>query len=205
MTVFVKWSFFKGDDMLANKKEMILEAAGQSFSMFGYKGTTIDQVAKLANIGKGTIYTAFKSKEELFEAVLNQIIIEVKDVFERAFLDSRSMDDNISHALHDLLEFRQQHVLLNKLTQEASAIRSIPAKNALTEVEKVIIESITQQIERGIEHGKVKVSDPKLTAFMVYKSYMALAIEFTEMFEPIDKQKIIKLFKSHLTKGLLSD
>lgn len=49
-----------------DRRQEILEAATKSFSLFGYKATTMDQVAKLANVGKGTIYTFFANKEELF-------------------------------------------------------------------------------------------------------------------------------------------
>ena len=43
--------------MAIDRKRSIIEAATKSFSAFGYKATTMDQVAKLANVGKGTIYT----------------------------------------------------------------------------------------------------------------------------------------------------
>ncbi|MFD1909464.1 TetR/AcrR family transcriptional regulator [Paenibacillus rhizoplanae] len=32
------------------------------FSLFGYKATTMDQVAKIANVGKGTIYTFLRTR-----------------------------------------------------------------------------------------------------------------------------------------------
>ena len=57
-----------------DRKKLILEAATKSFSLFGYKATTMDQVAKLANVGKGTIYTFFKTKEELFDEIINTLI-----------------------------------------------------------------------------------------------------------------------------------
>ncbi|MEH7109635.1 TetR/AcrR family transcriptional regulator, partial [Bacillus sp. JJ1764] len=43
--------------MAPDRRRMIVEAATKSFSLFGYKATTMDQFAKLANVGKGTIYT----------------------------------------------------------------------------------------------------------------------------------------------------
>ncbi|MES9682444.1 helix-turn-helix domain-containing protein, partial [Gottfriedia acidiceleris] len=49
------------------KKQNILQAATKSFTIFGYKATTMSQIAKQANVGKGTIYTFFKNKEELFD------------------------------------------------------------------------------------------------------------------------------------------
>ena len=49
--------------MAIDRKRSIIEAATKSFSAFGYKATTMDQVAKLANVGKGTIYTFSKIKK----------------------------------------------------------------------------------------------------------------------------------------------
>ncbi len=48
------------------------------------KATTMDQVAKLANVGKGTIYTFFKNKEELFGEIISNLITEMKQVAESA-------------------------------------------------------------------------------------------------------------------------
>lgn len=52
---------------MADRKKLIVEAAEKSFSEFGYKATTMDHVARRAGVGKGTIYTFFKNKEELLQ------------------------------------------------------------------------------------------------------------------------------------------
>ena len=41
--------------MATDKKLKIINAAKKSFSNFGYKATTMDQIAKIAQVGKGTI------------------------------------------------------------------------------------------------------------------------------------------------------
>jgi AcrR family transcriptional regulator len=53
----------------AEKKNQIIEAAAQIFSQKGYSGAIMADIAIQANIGKGTIYEYFKSKEDLFFAV----------------------------------------------------------------------------------------------------------------------------------------
>ena len=45
-----------------DRRQQVIHAAAQSFAMFGYKATTMDQVAKIANVGKGTIYTFSQTK-----------------------------------------------------------------------------------------------------------------------------------------------
>jgi len=49
-------------------KAAILQSAMQLFSRQGYENTSIDQMAKAAGIGKGTIYSYFQSKSEIFLA-----------------------------------------------------------------------------------------------------------------------------------------
>ena len=53
----------------ANKREQIVEAAARVFARNGYSNAVVADIAVEANIGKGTVYAYFKSKEDLFFAV----------------------------------------------------------------------------------------------------------------------------------------
>jgi AcrR family transcriptional regulator len=58
---------------MINKEEFrikIIIAAGQIFSRFGFKKTTMEEVAKMLKMGKSSVYYYFSSKEEIFEAVV---------------------------------------------------------------------------------------------------------------------------------------
>jgi len=57
----------------AEGSEKILAAAFQLFAKTGYKGTTLERVATLAGLTKGAVYYYFKSKEQLFLRVLQEI------------------------------------------------------------------------------------------------------------------------------------
>ncbi|NLI93400.1 MAG: TetR/AcrR family transcriptional regulator [Peptococcaceae bacterium] len=52
------------------KKTVILQAASRIFYMKGFEGTKMEDVAKEAGIGKGTIYEYFDSKQQLFEEMV---------------------------------------------------------------------------------------------------------------------------------------
>jgi len=58
---------------LGAKEEQILEAAKELFSRYGLSKTTVGEIAKAANVGKGTIYLYFTSKEEIFFAVFKRL------------------------------------------------------------------------------------------------------------------------------------
>ena len=67
--------------MSANSKHQIIEAAGIIFERYGFKKTTMDDIAFAAGKGKSSLYYYFKNKEEVFEAVVaheaKQLIAEI--------------------------------------------------------------------------------------------------------------------------------
>ncbi len=54
------------------KKDGILLEAGKCFTRFGFKKTSVDDIARKAGVGKGTVYLAAESKEDLYYQVLNR-------------------------------------------------------------------------------------------------------------------------------------
>jgi AcrR family transcriptional regulator len=58
---------------MVNKEEFrkkIVVTAGQIFSHYGFKKTTMDEIARAMKMGKSSIYYYFESKEEIFESVV---------------------------------------------------------------------------------------------------------------------------------------
>ena len=58
---------------MINKEEFrkkVVLTAGQIFSHYGFRKTTMDEIAKALKMGKSSIYYYFESKEEIFEAVV---------------------------------------------------------------------------------------------------------------------------------------
>jgi AcrR family transcriptional regulator len=53
-------------------RDTILEVARKIFSHFGFKKTTVDEIAQAARKGKSSIYYYFNSKEDIFKAVVEK-------------------------------------------------------------------------------------------------------------------------------------
>lgn len=51
-------------------RNKIVMISGQIFSRYGFKKTTMDEIAKELQMGKSSVYYYFKSKEDIFEAVV---------------------------------------------------------------------------------------------------------------------------------------
>jgi len=53
----------------------ITQAALEAFAEKGYAATRVEEVAKRAGVSKGLMYLYFKTKEELFKAVVKSVVI----------------------------------------------------------------------------------------------------------------------------------
>ncbi|GAA1378458.1 TetR/AcrR family transcriptional regulator [Peribacillus frigoritolerans] len=188
--------------MSVDRKKLILEAATKSFSLFGYKATTMDQVAKIANVGKGTIYTFYKNKEELFKEIVQRMIEEMKYEAEQSLDDQLSFFENLHRAVYRILEFRQEHQLSLKLLQEEREIGTPAVQENVYEMEEAIVSYIKEKLKIAIDKGDIQPCDPEITAFLMLKMYLALIFDWERNHAPLEKEEIAELFKIYLFKGL---
>ena len=58
----------------ASKWEAVVAEAGKAFARYGFKKTSMDQVARAAGVAKGTLYLGCTSKRDLFyQAILREL------------------------------------------------------------------------------------------------------------------------------------
>ena len=62
-----------------DRPQEIAEAAFETFAEKGYAGTRIDDVAKRAGVSKGLTYLYYKTKEDLFKAVVRNVVVRRVD------------------------------------------------------------------------------------------------------------------------------
>lgn len=204
MTKIVFWSFliFGGEHL--NRKQEILNAATKSFSLFGYKATTVDQVAKIANVGKGTIYTFFENKEQLLHFAVKNLIEEMRQEADRAINSNNNFMTNAHSGLMKMLEFRERHQLFAKLLEEERQLATPEVKHMLAQIEDEFVSYLANFIETGIEKGEIQACDSKLVAYLLLKAYKALIVDWENTYgEPLDEQSILNLFKQTIFNGLL--
>ncbi|MDQ6423349.1 TetR/AcrR family transcriptional regulator [Paenibacillus sp. LHD-117] len=188
--------------MAMDRKQLIVDAATKSFSLFGYKATTMDGVAKIANVGKGTIYTFFVNKEELFQDIMNRLLGEMKQVAETAIDPDRPFFDNLNAALERVLDFREEHELALKLSQEVREIGTPMAVEALNQIERAVVGYIADWVRISVEKGEIKPCEPEMAAFVMLKLYMALTVDWKKTHEPLGKEKVAEHLRFFLEKGL---
>nr|WP_272508373.1 TetR/AcrR family transcriptional regulator [Paenisporosarcina quisquiliarum] len=194
-----------GEVNIVDRRHEILEAATKSFSLFGYKATTMDQVAKLANVGKGTIYTFFSNKEELFHAIVFAMINEMKAEKDAIISDRRSFQENAHLVLMKMLEFRERHALLSKLIAEEKEMQTPIVQAVLVKVEQEIVHYIAEHIERAISNKEIRDVDVELVAYLIFKAYMAFAVDWQMTHEQaLPEEKIVGVFRDTIFRSLIT-
>lgn len=188
--------------MTIDRKQAIIEAATKSFALFGYKATTMDQVARLANVGKGTIYTFFKNKEELFNEIISTLINETRMIAESSIQKGEPFHKNLHRALYRILEYRKEHQLTIKLFQEQREIGTPIVEEAMERLEKEILSVLKENVEKAIQKGEIKQCDAKFTAFLLLRLYVSLISDWEKNHEPFSKEEVAHIFQLYLMEGL---
>jgi len=108
------------------KHEAILAAALTLFGHYGYRRTSIDDIAQEAGIAKGTVYLYFRSKEEIFRALSQQLLGHVLLVAE----DAANTEGPIEPRLRMLMEAKFGY-FFDLMHRSAHVRELIDAKNDL--------------------------------------------------------------------------
>ncbi|MBN1272378.1 MAG: TetR/AcrR family transcriptional regulator [Candidatus Aminicenantes bacterium] len=89
------------------KKEKIIKAAIQVFARKGFARTTISDVAMEANIGKGTVYEYFSTKEELIHEGFSYFVRALGFDFSVVLASSQAADKKLAGIFRLLVKMIQ--------------------------------------------------------------------------------------------------
>jgi AcrR family transcriptional regulator len=91
------------------RREGILDAALEEFSMNGYHETSLEGVANRAGISKALIYEHFSSKRELHEALLSRYVHKLLERFIGAIASAAPPEQRLRAAANAFLGFVEDH------------------------------------------------------------------------------------------------
>ena len=133
----------------------ILLAARDEFAQHGLGGARVDRIAERADVNKRLIYYYFKSKDELFLAVLENAYADIRDA--ETELHLRDMDP--AQALRRLTEFTWDYyiahpeflTLLN--SENLHQGRHLAMSGRVQEMNSPLIQTLAEILERGRADG----------------------------------------------------
>lgn len=85
------------------KRAEIIDAAMKCFAEKGFNKTTMDDIVKTAGISKGGIYLYFKSKDEVFQAIADNVLIKRKSILSE-FSEKLSCSEKLKKYLWTIVQ-----------------------------------------------------------------------------------------------------
>ena len=145
-------------------REQLVQAARQVFVRFGYKKTALDDIAREARKGKSTIYYYFKSKDDIFKAVIDA----------EAQIRAKTIDDQIS-TIDDPQQKLKTYIYVRMLTLKKVGNYYEAIKNDLLDNLYFVnslrtnhfdaeVNLVKELLLEGIGKGVYTIQNPELTA-----------------------------------------
>jgi AcrR family transcriptional regulator len=148
-------------------REAILVAATETFARYGFKKASVDDIARRAGIGKGTVYLHFESKEELFGAVVRRIWTRSLAGLEAALKQARTPLQKIRAFIDTRLRQNRQGATSIGVTPESLLeliAHAEPHRREARAQETALLEEIMREANA---QGAFAVRSPRLVAAAV--------------------------------------
>ncbi|HMM13322.1 MAG TPA: TetR/AcrR family transcriptional regulator [Parvibaculum sp.] len=146
----------------ADKRTLILDSAFDLFRHYGYRRTSMEDIAQAANVAKGTLYLYFKSKDELFEALARQLGERIEANLKAAAARDTSAEDKIFALLDAKLGFIYRWVLSSPHAAEFIDSKHKLSGDVFEPVDRSFRAALTKTLKEGVRRGEF---DPKAAGF----------------------------------------
>lgn len=152
------------------REELILERALELFIAHGEDKVTVEMIADAVNIGKGTIYKHFSTKDEIYLRLMIRYEEELAAMFDR--LDDSSAEDRAQLA-KEYFSFRMRdpdkYALFDRLEHKLTNQTSCPELVAkLHEIRASNYDKLVNVIKMRIAEGKLEDVPPYFHIFAAW-------------------------------------
>ncbi len=158
-----------------SRREQILAAAVEVFSEKGFHDARVEEIARRAGIGKGTVYEYFSTKKELFQVVL----WEGMEFFRREIQLEHASSDPLAVRLERIAEqqlaFSAKHRNLFKVMMNSPETVSDKAKDIYLTVREGIHSELVRLFSEAAERQEIPPLDFDTAAWMMLGAFNAIA------------------------------
>jgi len=157
-----------------NARELIITVASDIFTRFGFRKTTMHEIASALHKGKSSIYHYFESKEEIFRSVVEKesqlLKTEIMDAIRKDITPQEKLRVYFLTRMQILNRLANYYsVLTDEYFEHYSFVEKMRKKHDIDEIN--IIKEILQD---GIERGVLAIKDIEITAIAIFNSLKGL-------------------------------
>lgn len=194
------------------RKGQILTAARNLLFKKGIQATSINQIARKAELGVGTIYFYYQSKEEIFYWLQEEgldILFKTIDAIGREDVPS---EEKLRRTGSAYLQFSDEHKdyfdIINYFLATPTVILGAEMKQRIDRKGSRILGLIEQFVRTGIEEGRFRSVDSKKWAVMFWGALHGLTqfkkLEDTVL-EGLEHRRLFDYAVAQLIEGLKND
>ena len=187
----------------ALRRSAIVNAALDEFAEKGFAAARMEDIARRAGVGKGTIYLHFADKGALFEAIVKQEIQPAVSAAIAAAASGGSLTDFVQHTLGPALReiaLTRRGAVLRMMIGEAGRFPQL-AEVYFRLVVEPGLEAIRTLALRGVERHELR--DRAIAEFpQLLIAPLLVAVVWTGLFEPfrhLDVERMAHLYFESLT------
>jgi AcrR family transcriptional regulator len=164
------------------RRELILETARSLFESKGFEQTTVEAIAAKAELGKGTIYSYFKSKEQIYIAILEQGLDVLKERMETALQHPVSATAALNRMFDVFVAYRQERKgFMESLflqVDERQYMRMGELVGGLKSKAMTWVDWVARILNWGIERGELKPLNVMKTAQVITGMVLGLILQY---------------------------
>lgn len=177
-------------------KENLIDVCRQSWTQYGYKKTSIDELCNRVGISKGAFYLFFESKEALFCEVL---CLVQRQIYDKAseIIENHSNKYGIVQALKFIYrEYEKNNFLYQSDSSDFTILMNKLSKEQAEKIQK--LNTRNQQLFLDYPYLKIKV-DEAMVISVIYSAIMN--IKYKDVL-PYNHIEVFDFMVEHLVDSL---
>lgn len=148
-------------------RKLILAAALEVFSAYGFRGATIDQIAEKAGMSKPNLLYYYRKKQDIYAEVLRETLSGWLQPFEDIDPDGDPIEE-ISRYIRAKLEMSRTMPEASRLFAN-EILHGAPVVGAFLEQElPQVVSAKADVVARWAEEGQIAPIDPRHLFFMIW-------------------------------------
>ena len=185
-----------------DKREIIVKVAQTLFARFGLNKTTVQEIAKAAHMGKSSIYHYFKTKEDIFKAVIDKESSLLSEEVNKAIEKATSPQEKLrAYIMTRMLYLKKLANFYSALKDEYLEHYSFVEKVRRKDVEKEI-NTVKVILKEGVDKGLFTIRNLDLTSFAIVTALKGLEYPWTVKVKMPAIQKSIDSLLEILFNGI---
>ena len=146
------------------KTEAILSAAVKLFPQFGFRRTSMDDIAREAGVAKGTLYLYFAGKAEVFRAMQQRNFEDAEARCEAAEAEGGSFRDRLARVLEANYGWFHTHYGASEHLSELGLTRVTVGADIAARSEQVYARRLERMFEAAALAGEISLAAGDLPA-----------------------------------------